>query len=203
LNLKIPAGVEAEKFQIRFGIDNAPRPRYLGRANSKEGFEILLANIPPPNLQDNSTHSGAGVDDLVKKLEYPLHHKKKSGKAKSEKAAKARQNTLEGVRKYLGLPILILEAPIALDINLPPPGEQYQSVIFLSIDLEVSETYHDQILEVGISALDTARIGGTPLGEGGKNLFSLMHHHHLRVTEYSYMRNHRFVKGCPENFNFG
>jgi hypothetical protein len=55
----------------------------------------------------------------------------------------------------------------------------------------------------GVSILDSRLTKDVDPGEDGQPWFDLMKHLHLRPNEYKKLVNRRFVKGCPDRFNFG
>lgn len=55
----------------------------------------------------------------------------------------------------------------------------------------------------GVSVLDSRSVKDVDPGEDGKPWFELMKHLHLRPIEHKMLVNKRFVKGHPDNFNFG
>lgn len=57
--------------------------------------------------------------------------------------------------------------------------------------------------EVGFGSLDTRDLEGVAPGEGGKKWFELIQGRHLRIKEYLHVRNHKYVEGCPNQFQFG
>lgn len=54
-----------------------------------------------------------------------------------------------------------------------------------------------------MSVLDSRSVKGVDPGNDGKPWFDLMKHLHLRPIEHKQYINRRFVKGCPDYFNFG
>jgi hypothetical protein len=54
-----------------------------------------------------------------------------------------------------------------------------------------------------VSILDTRALKTVCPGADGQPWFDLMKHLHLRPVEYRKLINRRFVKGCPDYFNFG
>jgi hypothetical protein len=55
----------------------------------------------------------------------------------------------------------------------------------------------------GVSVLDSRLVKDVNPGVDGQPWFDLMKHIHLRPIEYKKLVNRRFVKGCPDHFNFG
>jgi hypothetical protein len=87
--------------------------------------------------------------------------------------------------------------------ELASPFKVETAVRFVCVDIEAYEKNHEIVTEVGLAILDTDDLEGVAPGPRGENWFELIKARHLRVDEYSYMVNQEYIKGCPENFNFG
>lgn len=59
------------------------------------------------------------------------------------------------------------------------------------------------VTEVGFAILDTRDARDVAPGEGAENWFGLIQGRHLRIREYRHHRNHVYVEGCPDKFEFG
>nr|POE53507.1 putative nucleolar protein c2c4.08 [Quercus suber] len=81
----------------------------------------------------------------------------------------------------------------------PILSASYRNPIFVCIDLEAFESAQDRITELGVSVLDTRDLIGTP----DTLWLSKLRHAFYRPIEHARFVNRRFVKGCPEDFNFG
>lgn len=92
---------------------------------------------------------------------------------------------------------------LPLDVNQPAPFPFADEPIFICIDVESNEKSHDQITEIGISTLDTLDLADIPPGPGGSNWIACIRSRHFRVSEYSHVVNHHYIKGCPDAFEFG
>nr|POF14888.1 putative nucleolar protein c2c4.08 [Quercus suber] len=79
---------------------------------------------------------------------------------------------------------------------LPPT---FRDAIFVCIDLEAFESAQDQITELGVSVLDTRDLAGAP----SSSWLARLHYAFYRPVEHAHLVNRRFVKGCPDDFNFG
>ncbi|KAM0723441.1 hypothetical protein Q7P37_000427 [Cladosporium fusiforme] len=90
-------------------------------------------------------------------------------------------------------------------LGLVPPAKNkpVKDVIFVSIDCEAFEHDQNKITEIGVSILDSRSIKDVDPGDNGEPWFKLMKHLHLRPNEYKKLVNKRFIKGCPDNFEFG
>ncbi|KAL6356128.1 hypothetical protein LRP88_09716 [Fusarium phalaenopsidis] len=76
-------------------------------------------------------------------------------------------------------------------------------VVFICVDVEAIERPPNPVSEIGFAILDTRDIQGIAPGECGRGWWPKIQCHHLRVKEYAGLRNYRYVKGCPNAFNFG
>ncbi|KAK2757103.1 hypothetical protein FQN54_005072 [Arachnomyces sp. PD_36] len=91
----------------------------------------------------------------------------------------------------------------SLDVNKPVAFLFDREPIFISVDVESNERSHTQITEIGVSTLDTRDLVGIPPGEGAMNWLTKIRARHFRISEYSYVVNRDFVRGCPDKFEFG
>lgn len=105
---------------------------------------------------------------------------------------------------------LALEYDIAIGCMLPPfnPTEKAQFPfeklpIFICVDIEWNERSQSQITEIGVSTLDTAELVNTPPGEGGHNWMDKIRTRHFRIEEHAHVVNSSYIRGCPDNFEFG
>lgn len=76
-------------------------------------------------------------------------------------------------------------------------------VVFFSVDVEAIEVSPGPVSEIGIAILDMQRVGEQSPGSRGRDWWPLMEAHHLRIKEYAGLTNYRYVKGCPDDFQFG
>ncbi|KAH8880737.1 hypothetical protein GQ53DRAFT_669307 [Thozetella sp. PMI_491] len=219
LSLAIPAGSTNDLFAMSFGAHNTPRPRYLGRSTSHKTFQDLSDNIPPLDSADNLQDSGfLAKEDFISRLDMIHKAIKSSGKSKSEKNRqkrfenhKAWGQSSKRVQRYLGLRHKIyypcdgtpIAPPKPLDLKSPMVHKAENSMVFIAIDIEAYEFDQNCITEVGVVTLDTEDIRDIAPGEGGKNWFPHIKARHLRIQENSWAVNRKFLKGCPNRFDFG
>lgn len=76
-------------------------------------------------------------------------------------------------------------------------------VMFIAFDVEAYERSPRQITEIGVATLDTRDLHGIAPGASGENWQKLIRARHFRIEEYKHYRNHEFVQGCPDQFEFG
>lgn len=92
---------------------------------------------------------------------------------------------------------------LPFDLHRPAPFPFAGEPIFICVDVESNERYHDQITEIGVSTLDTLDLVGVPPGEGGCEWMAKIRSRHFRISERSYIVNRNYVSGCPDKFEFG
>lgn len=107
------------------------------------------------------------------------------------------------LQKYLGLvsPDQVLSKGKIPANNKDP--STWSDIVFLSIDLEAFEYDQNKITEIGVSVLDTRNLAGITPGTHATSWLAKIKTRHLRISEYKKLVNKRFIKGCPDNFNFG
>jgi hypothetical protein len=189
--LSIPAGVNADRFLMKFGQGNTPRPRYIGRAENKP---FNLDEWPPLNAQDVEGFRAASVilhqdfEDKMKMMKLPpARDRNNKSKTKSARKRADREHMLAEVQRLLGL----------------KGWEGVPEMVFVSIDVEAIERPPNPISEVGIVILDSRDIRQIPPGDLGEPWWGLVKCHHLRTMEYSGLVNREYVVGCPDAFDFG
>ncbi|KAI1971680.1 hypothetical protein LOZ53_006458 [Ophidiomyces ophidiicola] len=90
-----------------------------------------------------------------------------------------------------------------LNVKNTAPFPFADAPLFISIDIESNEKAHSQILEIGISTLDTLDLEGISPGKNGSNWMGKIKTRHFRIIEYRHIVNQDFVAGCPDYFEFG
>lgn len=87
--------------------------------------------------------------------------------------------------------------------SLTVPDREKPDVVFLAIDCEAYERDSSKITEVGIAMLDTRNILGIAPDKSAVNWHQLVSARHFRIKEYCHLVNKDFIKGRPEEFDFG
>lgn len=194
-------------------------PRLLGSCSSKDEYQRLVSFIPPPDylppgempclkpddrsLQAFQTkieavkliNTNRSKDRKVKKLQEKLKTHQKLGQQL------ARAQRYLGLRGEEGDDDLNAFTPI--DVNDPPTFPFEDDLILLAIDCEAYEEGAKPITEVGIISVDTRDLKGIPPGDGASDWFPFIYCRHIRIQEHVHLRNSKFLRGCPENFEFG
>ncbi|KAL1843418.1 hypothetical protein VTJ49DRAFT_1768 [Mycothermus thermophilus] len=194
----IPPGTPAERFNIKFGSNGTPRPRFLGRADDRTSFDDLRNSIPAPHPDDDLSKATKQVreefDNMVEKTRPKSKKEREANRQKRIQARRQWGRSLKRVQRYLGL-------------RQSTNGEGLQdfehSVVFAAIDIEAFEHNNDMITEIGVAVLDTWHVRDIPPGECGENWFNHIQAYHFRIKEYLWVKNKKYVRGCPENFMFG
>ncbi|OHE94659.1 QDE-2-interacting protein [Colletotrichum orchidophilum] len=205
----IPTGKAGEMFYLMFGSSCTIRPKYIARSASHNEYRTLSDTIPPPEEDDACADATAfGMEMLLTLLNMHSNFKDVKNKSKRKKQDKAlnRAESIFDAQLYLGL------RPKASDVNekdkkveldRPVPHALEQNVVFVCIDIEVAEEHHGTVLEIGVSILDTNYLVGVPPGENGCNWVPFIKTRHFITEDYRHIRNRKYIKGCPELFNFG
>ncbi|RDL40730.1 uncharacterized protein BP5553_00709 [Venustampulla echinocandica] len=194
--LHIPTGSKSAAFAVTFCTPGLPRARYLGRSTNQDMAESLRQNVPPayltlPGEEVPQMPSDRALADFQAQLDIINEAQKgqKSLKASKDRAANrtAWGENLKRIQGYLGL-----------DVNYPP-----KDVVFISVDVEAYEGNQNIITEIGIATLDTKCIRQMRPGANGEIWASAIRARHFRIQEHLRYRNHNYVRGCPESFEFG
>jgi len=223
--LTIPPGKNTEKFEVKFGELNTPRPRFLLRCQSLEHYDTVRDASPAVDCleaEENFT-SMAGMF-FTEKLQSIASWSKGSKTDKKTKKDKRRKEAHQSwgrsakrVQRYLGLrqkvDVMSIDdcapqgqrlpqvQPLDLAMNMPchPEGD----VVLVCVDVEAYEFNHDLVTEIGFAVLDTRKLANVPPGSDLKVWFSFIEGRHLRIKENSHALNRVHVQGHERNFNFG
>ncbi|EEP82674.1 predicted protein [Uncinocarpus reesii 1704] len=191
---------------LSFVNDGTPLPQFLGRSASNEVKSRLERSIPPRRCNHEgptapSPEAERAFDNFKQKMGSAfdaLRRKSKVSKAKKQRDQAQRLQvwcrTLKRTQCYFGLrPRLVRSAPF------PFADEP----IFICVDIESNERAHNQIIEIGLSTLDTLDLVGITPGADGCNWMKKIKTRHFRISEYAHVTNKDFVIGCPDRFEFG
>ncbi|KAK4196482.1 putative exonuclease [Triangularia verruculosa] len=199
INLTIPPGKNTSKFKLVFGEGNTPRPRFLGRTFTADGFKMFTGLVPRPKPEDDpslGTEEGQAKLKSVLKMIANSHKKTEKSKKNAFKRFQDHRQwgrSLKRTQRYLGLRKKKSDGAAA----------ESPVVRFVAIDLEAWEQNLDVITEVGIAILDTSDLKNSTPGKNGRNWFDAIKARHIHVAENRCFENYRYVQSCPENFDFG
>ncbi|KAM0436789.1 hypothetical protein ACHAPT_002500 [Fusarium lateritium] len=190
ISLKIPLGANIDKFYMQFNDMDTPRPRYLRRSQDETSLDIRP--WPAMNDHDFAIYQAAEKEQRVEwrdklRIVKTGFMPKKGNSLKALFNKRNRDLMLKHTQEYLGL----------------TRDSEGHDVVFICVDVEAIERPPNPISEIGFAILDTRDIKGTDPGDCGRGWWSKIKCHHLRVKEYAGLRNYRYVKGCPDAFNFG
>ncbi|KAJ2988080.1 hypothetical protein NUW58_g4161 [Xylaria curta] len=217
IQLAIPRGRAEERFFLKFGEWDTPRPRFLGQANSASGIDALKARAHTlsPDDVDHLTPAcyqmyRERVDEVYNSLNAS-ESKKDPDAARRKRMQRQKDNgrMLKRVQRYLGLRRDASYTSFngsktnVWDVLKPAPYKTRESVRFVCVDVEAWEKETRTVTEIGLAVLDTEDVMDICPGERGANWFSHIQAHHFRIKERCYMINSEFVQGCPEAFDFG
>ncbi|KAI5859389.1 hypothetical protein GGS23DRAFT_600511 [Durotheca rogersii] len=202
MNLPILESEASKKFVLTFGESGTPAPRFLGRADSDNALGALKPQahkLPRDNLGSLSDKDLLYFRD---KMDVIYHSTRSKNKNKNSEMARLRRierqkdcsRMVKRVQRYLGFRGRVGGG------GAVPLG----SVRFVCVDIEAWEKVPSIVTEVGFATLDTRDIIDTPpLGRGGQGWFPLMNCYHFIIHEHRDKVNYRYVKGCPDSFDFG
>lgn len=226
--LSIPVGGNEVKFSRQFPC-SSPVPRYLSRTNACSSYAQLLHSVPLPHPEDDLSKATEAdheeFAEVIKRCKQSWDGAHGTGKrSKARQSAitryenrKAWGHATKRVQRWLGLRKKAISAidhaeltgqeePLsepAFDADAPAPYDFEDDVVFVCFDNETDETNAQVVTEVGFGILDTRDLKGVAPGEGAKNWINLIKARHLRIKEYLHIKNHRYVDGCPDKFEFG
>lgn len=203
-------------YSYRFGDGSTPCPKYLGKVHDADSKAQLFNWDSMPFRSDEALKlkyekaDQKARSDLERKLASIATYAPREKKCSGVKAAQNRQKretmmeTFQdalGLRKWENIGEDSKAPVLTVDKALPFPPES--GPVLIAIDVEVHEFCQEMITEVGFAILDIDKTRTVAPGKLGENWWSLMEAKHLRVKEYAYHCNRKFVAGCPDNFNFG
>ncbi|KAK6441665.1 hypothetical protein LTR95_002112 [Oleoguttula sp. CCFEE 5521] len=87
-----------------------------------------------------------------------------------------------------------------IERRTPASGRE---LLFVAIDCEAYEHDQTKITEIGVSVLDVKNTRSSSGGPDGSDWYPAIQHLHLRPIEYRHLVNRNFIKGCPDDFNYG
>ena len=202
-------------YSYRFGDGGTPCPRYLGKVHDADSKAQLFSWESMPFSADEALElkyeeaDSKAKSDLQQKLAGIATYapRKKSSGVKAARNRQKRESMMEKLQDALGIRNWEnvggdWKGP-AFTVDKVPPFPPESGPVLIAIDVEVHEFCQDMITEVGFAILDTDKARTVAPGELGEHWWSLIEAKHLRVKEYAYHCNRKFVAGCPENFSFG
>ena len=164
-----------------------PKPRYLTRSNDQRTFTVqTFPEISPDDVEAYESMQPVEQGHIQKALQV-FSSRDPDKVRKDQRRQKQDAGMLLDAQRMLGIKTSL----VPLD------------VVFVCIDAEALERKPNPVSEVGIAILDTRDLKGVKGGPAGRDWWSLIKAYHLRIKEYSGLRNFQFVQGCPDQFSFG
>nr|POE88143.1 putative nucleolar protein c2c4.08 [Quercus suber] len=195
------------------------RPRFLGISTSRVQHEHWASIGPVMTQTSENRGEDRSLQAFKKKMALIAELSKNQNKAKKALAHQDRLIQRMGMTKqtlraqrYLGLlPSKdgSLESSMAgvtlaaVNPEAPSPFPFDKEPIIIAFDVEAWERHPAPITEVGIATLDTRELKGIAPGRVGENWQKVIRARHFRILEYKNVTNHKYVQGCPADFQFG
>ncbi|KAK0389106.1 hypothetical protein NLU13_2681 [Sarocladium strictum] len=177
----------APKFSIVFRGSGTPRPRFLARSSDQRTFKVeKFPEIDEDDIEAYEAVEAPRQKEIQKSLQV-FSSRDPDKIKKDERREKEDAGMLLDTQRMLGLRTAVVP----------------RDVVFICIDVEALEREPYPISEIGIAVLDTRDLKDKDPGPAGRDWWPLIKAFHLRVKEYSGLRNFRFVQGCPTKFSFG
>ncbi|OAA73937.1 hypothetical protein ISF_00838 [Cordyceps fumosorosea ARSEF 2679] len=203
--LRVPHGAARHTFALRFSGCGPFRPRFLMHHRPQQrGAGDGVFNIEDPSTWPRDDDVEGGVSSLAGEAAARLNANmtllrrdpckgtvKVSAAERAEKRKERRRKEMRAMHSYLGLKDGVVE-------EVPP-----SNVVLFCVDVEAIEVPPGPVSEIGIAILDMRSVGEQSPGNRGRDWWPLIEGHHLRIKEYKSLTNYRYVRGCPEDFQFG
>ncbi|KAH0016262.1 hypothetical protein KCU78_g7920, partial [Aureobasidium melanogenum] len=186
-------------FPFEYSDHRLLRPHFLGKSSSKDDFDRLSSCAPHfGRLADDETEPEY-ISYFRRDMEAAVDAGKNKGKSKAAKEAKqeARNIQQHNMRRQ------VERTEVSLGLSPPSSADPDLDVIYIAVDVESYERNHNIITEIGFATLDTRDLKGVLPGEAGKEWHKFVRARHFRINEYKHYVNSEFVRGCPDQFEFG
>lgn len=195
------------------------RPRFRGCSTSRDQYENWTTNMQAPlTTSADKDIPSRTLEAFKEKIESAVE----MGRNKSKARKKERQvenivkrqdmsRMLTRTQRYLGLiskgeeslmPDISTLSVADVNVNELAPHPFDNDVIFISVDVEAWEDPPNPITEVGVATLDSRDLRQHAPGPNGEQWQKLIRARHFRIDEYKTKRNHKYLDGCPDKFEF-
>lgn len=189
-------------FPFEYSEHRLLRPHYLGKSSSKDEFDRLTTSAPqfgdlrPGEAEETKSEC---FSYFRKDMDAAVDAGKNKGKTKIAKEAKQEARVIQQHNMYRQ----VERTQVSLGLTPSSSDTPNSDVIYIAVDVESYERNHNIITEIGFATLDTRDLKGIPHGEAGRDWHKSIRGRHFRVNEYKHYVNSDFVRGCPDNFEFG
>jgi hypothetical protein len=175
------------------------RPHFLGKSSSKDDFEALTSKAPHFGPLKSDESEPDHISYFRKDMNAAVDAGKNKGQSKAAKEAKQEARVLQQHNMYRQ----VERTQVSLGLIPLSSDTPDSDVIYIAVDVESYERNHNMITEIGFATLDTRDLKGVPHGVAGKDWHKFIRARHVRVNEYKHYTNSEFVRGCPDQFEFG
>lgn len=186
-------------FPFEYSEHKLLRPHFLGKSSSKDDFDRLSSSAPHFGRVANDETEPEHISYFRRDMEAAVDAGK--NKAKSRAAKEAKQEARIEQQHKMRLQVERTQASLGLSPSSSADSDS--DVIYIAVDVESYERNHNIITEIGFATLDTRDLKGIPPGEAGKDWHKFIRARHFRINEYKHYINSEFVRGCPDQFEFG
>ncbi|KAI4752821.1 hypothetical protein E4T52_14983 [Aureobasidium sp. EXF-3400] len=186
-------------FPFEYSEHRLLRPHFLGKSSSKDDFDGLSSKAPHFGALRPEETEPEYISYFRRDMDAAVDAGKNKGKSKAAKEAKHEARVIQQHNMYRQ----VERTQVSLGLTPPSPDTPASDVIYIAVDVESYERNHNMITEIGFATLDTRDLKDIPHGETGKDWHKLIRARHFRVNEYKHYTNSEFVRGCPDQFEFG
>jgi hypothetical protein len=186
-------------FPFEYSEHRLLRPHFLGKSSSKDDFDSLSSKAPHFGALRPEETEPEYISYFRRDMDAAVDAGKNKGKSKAAKEAKHEARVIQQHNMYRQ----VERTQVSLGLAPSSPDTPDSDVIYIAVDVESYERNHNMITEIGFATLDTRDLKDIPHGETGKDWHKFIRARHFRVNEYKHYTNSGFVRGCPDNFEFG
>ncbi|KAH0364784.1 hypothetical protein KCU65_g6542, partial [Aureobasidium melanogenum] len=186
-------------FPFEYSEHRLLRPHFLGKSSSKDDFDRLSSSAPHFGRLANDETEPDYIKYFRQDMDAAIDAGKNKGKSKAAKEAKQEAR----IEQQHNMRLQVERTQASLGLSSSPPADSDLDVIYIAVDVESYERNHNIITEIGFATLDTRDVKGVPYGVAGKDWHKFIRARHFRINEYKHYVNSEFVRGCPDQFEFG
>ncbi|KAH0340514.1 hypothetical protein KCU81_g6748, partial [Aureobasidium melanogenum] len=188
-------------FPFEYSEHRLLRPHFLGKSSNKDDFDRLSSSAPHFGrlAEDENEPVPEHISYFRQDMDAAVDAGKNKGRSKAAKEAKQEARALQqyNMRRQVG------RTQVSLGLSPASSDDPNLDVIYIAVDVESYERNHNIITEIDFATLDTRDVKGVLHGEAGKDWHKFIRARHFRINEYKHYVNSEFVRGCPDQFEFG